>query len=228
MPLVKMIYFFISKHTNKNMVSNYLIRLLMLKVLVVGNCGMQSLLIYTTIQLVLYNSNFTFCLIFAGSLCALTCISCLQSFDLNLYNKYNKLLELQIKYIAHFICAFVLLIFSVCINDTQTKQYVLECILYIVMVYTTNFFFLALARVREDSLGFQKRFELPVAREFVHQLTKSPILFSDEESHECSICLSDMNETDGCRMDDCGHTFHTLCLVEWFSYRKTCPLCLQQ
>lgn len=43
-------------------------------------------------------------------------------------------------------------------------------------------------------------------------------------TESCSICLNDMKEK--CHTLECGHVFHTACLMHWFrSGGKACPLC---
>lgn len=43
---------------------------------------------------------------------------------------------------------------------------------------------------------------------------------------ECSICLSEMEESDMLRLlTVCCHVFHRTCIDEWFETRTTCPIC---
>ncbi len=42
----------------------------------------------------------------------------------------------------------------------------------------------------------------------------------------CSICCEEIAEQQyGYTLDECGHTFHTSCIVKWFRQSSTCPLC---
>lgn len=46
------------------------------------------------------------------------------------------------------------------------------------------------------------------------------------EKEECSVCLSEFEEEDECRLlPTCGHSFHVDCINTWFRSRSTCPLC---
>ena len=49
----------------------------------------------------------------------------------------------------------------------------------------------------------------------------------------CTICLENLNDDNSNKpvytLDDCGHSFHTDCIMSWFrSGKKTCPLCLNE
>jgi len=50
---------------------------------------------------------------------------------------------------------------------------------------------------------------------------------SDHTSCQCSVCLDDIESGDCIRMKKCGHSFHSGCLVSWFSQssRLVCPMC---
>jgi len=42
---------------------------------------------------------------------------------------------------------------------------------------------------------------------------------------KCSICLENIYVNESYKLD-CGHNFHTKCIIEWFrNYKKTCPMC---
>jgi hypothetical protein len=47
---------------------------------------------------------------------------------------------------------------------------------------------------------------------------------------ECSICLSDLNETpeDPALLTTCGHTFHETCLSHWLTKNEVCPICRRE
>jgi|SouAtlMetagenome_1021521.scaffolds.fasta_scaffold02101_2 hypothetical protein len=39
----------------------------------------------------------------------------------------------------------------------------------------------------------------------------------------CAVCLQEC--TQNVEITVCNHTFHKLCLQDWFRYKTTCPLC---
>jgi hypothetical protein len=42
----------------------------------------------------------------------------------------------------------------------------------------------------------------------------------------CSICLIEFNEADQVRKLECGHIYHSDCIVTWLKdYQKWCPYC---
>jgi hypothetical protein len=41
----------------------------------------------------------------------------------------------------------------------------------------------------------------------------------------CSICLDDMLEKRECKVLECGHVFHFVCIEEWKERREMCPIC---
>jgi len=44
---------------------------------------------------------------------------------------------------------------------------------------------------------------------------------------DCSICLNAFQETDTIRVLECGHIFHSQCVLEWIKHKfsATCPIC---
>ncbi|XWS44868.1 hypothetical protein CRYUN_Cryun15aG0086400 [Craigia yunnanensis] len=47
-----------------------------------------------------------------------------------------------------------------------------------------------------------------------------------DQSNECAVCLSDLEEGEKVRKLKCKHTFHKDCLDRWLQqYWATCPLC---
>ena len=48
-----------------------------------------------------------------------------------------------------------------------------------------------------------------------------------EDPKECVICIDEIeNGTEGIFYHPgCGHTFHWECIEEWFSKKKSCPMC---
>ena len=45
-------------------------------------------------------------------------------------------------------------------------------------------------------------------------------------TNECAICLDSMNSQT--LTISCGHTYHSNCLLNWFEYNMTCPVCRTQ
>ena len=45
-------------------------------------------------------------------------------------------------------------------------------------------------------------------------------------TNECAICLDPINAK--ILTISCGHTYHTACLLNWFEYNMTCPVCRQK
>jgi len=46
---------------------------------------------------------------------------------------------------------------------------------------------------------------------------------TDSEADICSICYAGLDC--GTERLACNHTFHTMCLHQWYRYQLTCPLC---
>lgn len=48
---------------------------------------------------------------------------------------------------------------------------------------------------------------------------------------ECSVCLEEISSKNRARLEDCGHSFHTTCLIRWMNNSSInmptylCPLC---
>lgn len=43
---------------------------------------------------------------------------------------------------------------------------------------------------------------------------------------ECAICYEELGDLQNYNLDDCGHTFHTSCIVKWFREgNSSCPIC---
>lgn len=52
------------------------------------------------------------------------------------------------------------------------------------------------------------------------------IFICDASGQECSICLSEFDQTAEINRLPCGHFFHKSCLGKWLNYwNTTCPLC---
>ena len=64
----------------------------------------------------------------------------------------------------------------------------------------------------------------PRCQSLIPEFPYSP---EDDSSVECSVCLGVIARGELCRKlpDPCGHLFHSQCILEWFSYSDSCPLC---
>jgi hypothetical protein len=45
------------------------------------------------------------------------------------------------------------------------------------------------------------------------------------EEEECSICLSELEGAERCRLLPCSHIFHAGCIDRWFERSTLCPCC---
>ncbi|KAL4586536.1 hypothetical protein LXL04_011172 [Taraxacum kok-saghyz] len=75
---------------------------------------------------------------------------------------------------------------------------------------------------------FQQRVQLEVAGKNHDQLgvTHFHQKMSSDESVECAVCLSKIDEDDEIRLLRCDHLFHKGCLDRCVEYKHTtCPLC---
>jgi len=48
--------------------------------------------------------------------------------------------------------------------------------------------------------------------------------FTDEKT-TCSVCLEGFEVSQNVMTLDCGHTFHSSCILNWFDQKNYCPLC---
>ena len=46
-----------------------------------------------------------------------------------------------------------------------------------------------------------------------------------QENNECVICLDNILLQDKVRIDSCGHIFHRNCILTWFLFNNSCPVC---
>jgi len=46
---------------------------------------------------------------------------------------------------------------------------------------------------------------------------------TEYSANECAICLDLLNSQT--LTISCGHTYHSACLLNWFEYNMTCPVC---
>ena len=44
----------------------------------------------------------------------------------------------------------------------------------------------------------------------------------------CSVCVSDISESEGRYTTGCGHSFHLECIIPWFTKSTCCPNCREQ
>ena len=55
-----------------------------------------------------------------------------------------------------------------------------------------------------------------------------PVLSKTKEGAkmtDCPICYETINQTTGCCVLSCSHSFHIKCLTKWTSDASTCPMC---
>ena len=51
------------------------------------------------------------------------------------------------------------------------------------------------------------------------------IMPQNEGNQMCAVCLSNINENESYKLE-CGHIFHTGCIVKWFrNSNGNCPCC---
>ncbi|XP_057968306.1 probable E3 ubiquitin-protein ligase HIP1 isoform X2 [Malania oleifera] len=52
-------------------------------------------------------------------------------------------------------------------------------------------------------------------------------LFAEEnaEKESCAVCQEDYVEEDELGTLDCGHAFHTACIIQWLRCKNQCPIC---
>lgn len=51
------------------------------------------------------------------------------------------------------------------------------------------------------------------------------IVSSGSESHECPICLDEIDNGQGKALSECKHIYCTFCIKKWFTLQNYCPLC---
>jgi hypothetical protein len=47
----------------------------------------------------------------------------------------------------------------------------------------------------------------------------------DAKMTDCPICYESINQTTGCCVLSCSHSFHIKCLTKWTTDASTCPMC---
>lgn len=48
----------------------------------------------------------------------------------------------------------------------------------------------------------------------------------EEDEADCGICLESIEPPQSkCQLRNCGHIFHTRCILKWFVQKKSCPVC---
>ena len=53
----------------------------------------------------------------------------------------------------------------------------------------------------------------------------SSIVMEYAKMTDCPICYETINQTTGCCVLSCSHSFHIKCLTKWTSDASTCPMC---
>ena len=53
----------------------------------------------------------------------------------------------------------------------------------------------------------------------------SSIVMEYVKMTDCPICYESINQTTGCCVLSCSHSFHIKCLTKWTSDASTCPMC---
>jgi len=53
----------------------------------------------------------------------------------------------------------------------------------------------------------------------------SSIIMEYAKMTDCPICYESINQTTGCCVLSCSHSFHIKCLTKWTSDASTCPMC---
>ena len=46
-----------------------------------------------------------------------------------------------------------------------------------------------------------------------------------EKNANCAVCFDDFSLGEEARLLECGHCFHTDCIVPWLELHGTCPVC---
>ena len=46
-----------------------------------------------------------------------------------------------------------------------------------------------------------------------------------QENNECVICLELISLQEKARIQNCGHVFHRNCILTWFLFNNSCPVC---
>ncbi len=66
---------------------------------------------------------------------------------------------------------------------------------------------------------------------FLHDMQRNskpiqkPIDPVPAEPSECAICLRNIITNDDTKKLECNHTFHRVCIAEWYVVQPRCPLC---
>lgn len=51
---------------------------------------------------------------------------------------------------------------------------------------------------------------------------------NEDTKNQCCICMSEMTDGTNITITQCGHRFHTSCIISWGSKNNTCPFCREQ
>ncbi len=66
--------------------------------------------------------------------------------------------------------------------------------------------------------------QIPASKKDINNVLS--FTFSEENSNnECPICLMNFEINDQCREINCKHTFHKVCIDDWFTRSCKCPIC---
>jgi len=69
----------------------------------------------------------------------------------------------------------------------------------------------------------------PMATESIAQIPTIKINKQQmEKSQACSVCWEDFTEGEEVRLLECGHFFHSPCIVPWLELHGTCPVCRKE
>lgn len=77
---------------------------------------------------------------------------------------------------------------------------------------------------RDDCIDRERFDRVSPRRRYVD--IKHSVLTDDIENYECSICMTELVDTDHVRLLKCKHAFHSRCIDPWvFQANSACPLC---
>lgn len=82
--------------------------------------------------------------------------------------------------------------------------------------------FLEPEEMEEDIIQFESCEESTLLPEIIETLPASTAV---DTNSSCPICLENYRMGDICITLPCAHSFHKVCLEEWFQFRINCPLC---
>lgn len=69
----------------------------------------------------------------------------------------------------------------------------------------------------------------PMAKENIQEIPTVKISKEQlEKSSSCSVCWEDFTEGEEVKLLECGHCFHSQCIVPWLELHGTCPVCRKE